>query len=210
VTRPETTPFPATTPPLRATDLLLIRHAPADNGGLLAGRRDVGAFLPGAAELEARRQLIGVPDRLITSPARRCKMTLEALFGTAPATGKATEDARLWEQDFGLWEGISPADLPDLGPLSRDALAQHRPPQGESFADVCARTTPALLAAASGGRVAVVAHAGVIRAALSWALGVPAAGLGFEIAPLSVTLIRVLPDAGALNFSIAYVNRSAV
>ncbi len=41
---------------------------------------------------------------------------------------------------------------PDLGPLSPDDLVRHRPPEGESFADLCARTLPALTRLADGGR----------------------------------------------------------
>lgn len=183
------------------TDLVLIRHAPAEAGGRLAGRTDVPCRLPDAAVIAALRDLIGPVDRLLSSPARRCRDTAAALFpGQDPAL-----DARLWEQDFGGWEGSDPAELPDLGPLDRTALAAHQPPGGESFLDVAARVQPALHAAATGGRVAVVCHAGPIRAALGWALGDASAGLGFEIAPFSATLIRVLPG----GWSIGHVNRIA-
>jgi alpha-ribazole phosphatase len=98
-------------------------------------------------------------------------------------------DDRLWEQDFGTWEDRPYADLPDLGPLSPEELAGHRPPEGESFADLCARAGPAL---AGCGSATVVAHAGTVRAALALALGAIPAALAFEVAPLSVTrLVRM-------------------
>ena len=114
-----------------------------------------------------------------------------------------TFDARLWEQDFGAWEGMAFDALPDLGDLSRDALAGHRPPQGESFADLCARVTPALQDIAQTGDSVIVAHAGVIRAALALALDTIPGALAFEIAPLSLTELRFLPGYG---WSIGSVN----
>jgi alpha-ribazole phosphatase len=183
------------------TDLILIRHAPALNGGRLAGRRDVAADLPDADTFARLREALGPVDRLLTGPALRCQMTAAALF---PGQ-RVAEDARLWEQDFGAWEGCPPGDLPDLGSLDRAALANHRPPGGESFADLCSRVAPALIAAASGGRVAVVAHAGTMRAALALALGDAAVAMAFEIAPLSTTLIRALPGG---QWSVGHVNRT--
>ena len=86
------------------------------------------------------------------------------------------------------------ADLPDLGPLPPVDLAHHRPPMGESFADLAARVWPALNVIADGGNATIVAHAGTIRAALSLALDSLVSGLAFEIAPLSVTRIARLTD----------------
>lgn len=181
------------------TELILIRHAPADTGGRLAGRRDVPARLPGNGALHAIARRIGALDRVVTSPALRCRQTAAALFPAQPAT----PDARLWEQDFGQWEGADPATLPDTGPLSRGELARLRPPGGESFADLHARTVPALTALCGAGRVAVVAHAGSVRAGLALALGVLETGIAFEVAPLSLTRLQAYPDG---QWGIAAVN----
>jgi alpha-ribazole phosphatase len=172
------------------TEICLIRHAPTAEPGRLAGRRDVGAVLPGAAALAALRAGVGAIDALVTSPARRCRETAAALWpDTAPEP-----DPRLWEQDFGAWEGLAHHDLPDLGPMPPSALARHRPPGGESFADLCARITPALPdLAGRGGRIAVVAHAGTVRAALAHALGTIEGALAFEVGTLSLTRLRALP-----------------
>ncbi len=172
------------------TELILIRHAPTDHAGRLAGRHDVPARLPDAETLASLRAGIGDIDRLAISPARRCRQTAKALFPDFVAE----EDPRLWEQDFGRWEGRAMATLPDHGALSRPALAMLRPPGGESFADLHARCAPALEALCRGGRVAVVAHAGTIRVALSLALGARDAGLAFVIAPLSRTGIQAFGD----------------
>jgi alpha-ribazole phosphatase len=187
--------------PLASSELLLIRHAPAETGGRLCGRRDVPARLEDAAALARLAAVIAGVRQVVTSPAIRCRQTAEALFpGIAPA-----EDARLWEQDFGSEDGMAYTDLPDLGPLPCEALAERRPPGGESFADMAARVIPALEELAEAdGPVVVVAHAGTVRAALALALGSIPAALAFEVAPLSLTRVRCLGGA----YSVACVNLS--
>lgn len=163
-------------------ELLLIRHAPVAEPGRLCGRTDPPAHVPGVAALRAR--LAGV-ERVLTSPARRCRQTADALW-----PGRAIpDDARLWEQDFGRFDGARLGDLPDLGPLPLAALAAWRYPDGESFLDMAARVRD-VIEAPSEGPLAIVAHAGTVRAALGLALGDVARGLAFEIAPLSLTRLR--------------------
>ncbi|MCC5993147.1 MAG: histidine phosphatase family protein [Rhodobacteraceae bacterium] len=186
--------------PLKPNELAVIRHAPADTGGRLAGRRDVAARIdPQAAAYMARA--LGQPARLICSPALRCRQTAEALWPKLVPE----QDARLWEQDFGTHEGLAYEDLPDLGPLSRAELAQVAAPEGESFAQMVARVTPALAGLqvpTGGGPVVVVAHAGTVRAALAMALGDVPLALAFEVAPLSVTRLRCF----AGGFSVVQVS----
>ncbi|ASP21198.1 bifunctional RNase H/acid phosphatase [Antarctobacter heliothermus] len=178
------------TPP-DASELLLIRHAPARHGGRLCGCTDVEADLGDPAIWQPLQALVAGVSRRVVSPAVRCRQTAEALWSGA----EVVQDARLWEQDFGTQEGMPFADIPDLGPLSAQDLADHRPPGGESFADMVARITPALgeLAAQAreAGPVAVVAHAGTVRVGLAMALGSVPVALAFEVAPWSVTRLRV-------------------
>lgn len=185
----------------RQTEIMLIRHALAVTEGRMAGRRDVAADCSDALAFAALRGAVGVVDHWRISPALRCVQTAAELWPDVATL----QDARLWEQDFGAWEGVPFAELPDLGALSGADLAAHRPPAGESFLDLYARVVPALCEAGTlGGRVVIVAHAGVIRAALGFALGAPALGLAFQVAPLSLTSIVALPGGA---FSIAGVNR---
>ncbi|WP_245770931.1 histidine phosphatase family protein [Natronohydrobacter thiooxidans] len=181
--------------------LRIIRHAPALHGGALAGRRDVAADLGDGVRLAALRAVLGDGARVVTSPALRCLQTAEALF---PGVARR-QDARLWEQDFGAWEGMGFDALPDLGPMSRAELAAHCPPGGESFDRLCARVWPALHEIAASGDAVIVAHAGVIRAGLALVLDSPAQGLAFEVAPLSLTELQQI---GAL-WSVACVNWQA-
>ena len=184
------------------TRLLLIRHAPSAAQGRLAGRLDGPATLPSALAPAQTRlaSLLPSPCNLFTSPALRCRQTAEALL---PNT-EYKQDARLWEQDFGAWEGQDVTSLPDLGPLSRADLAAHRPPSGENFLEVAARAAPALADIATQGPAIIITHAGLIRAAIGLALGETAQGLAFEVAPLSATLLSV---SGGV-WSIGFVNLS--
>ncbi|KAJ55190.1 hypothetical protein ACMU_15655 [Actibacterium mucosum KCTC 23349] len=190
------------TGPAAYCDLFLIRHAPADTQGRLCGRTDVGALLQGcSAQVAALQSRLSTPELpLISSPARRCVQTAEALWpGRAPSV-----DARLWEQDFGVLDGAPVADIPDLGPLSRAELAQHRAQEGESFADLCARAAPALTGVSQSS--ILVVHAGVIRAALALALGDIPVGLAFDIGTLSLTRLRRFPDG---SYAVLSVNEGA-
>jgi len=186
-----------------ATELLLIRHAPSIPPGKLYGRTDVAADVTIPYDIAAIRQVADSIDRWISSPALRCRQTLKAIW---EEDVHVKEDPRLWEQDFGEWEGLADKDIPDMGERAADVLAQHCPPGGESFVDVCHRVQPALLEAVAengGARIAIVAHAGVVRAAIALSLKSPRLALSFEIQPLSLTKLRVY---SADMISIAFTN----
>lgn len=180
--------------------LLLIRHAPSATPALLAGRTDAPALLPGRdsiARAQARLAALAPDAALISSPLQRCTQTAGALFpNRAPRL-----EPRLQEQNFGAWDGQPLAELPDLGPLQRAALAAHRPPGGESFLELAARARPALLDLTQD--CVILTHAGIIRAALGLALGDIPQGLAFSIAPFSLTVLEALPGG---DFAIACTN----
>lgn len=185
-----------------SADLILIRHAPAAVAGRLFGRTDVEARID-PASIDALGAGLGRVARVVSSPARRCRQTAEALFGGH------LQDPRLWEQDFGAHDGLPFDRLPDLGVLDGADLAAYAAPGGESFADLCARTAPALRehgqAACNSGPVALVVHAGVVRAALALVTGHVPGALTFEVATLSVTRLRCGPGGPV---SVIDVNRT--
>lgn len=187
-----------------STEIILVRHAPALTQGRVTGRRDVGIADFDAELIRNAAAEITPIDHLVASPALRCLETARRLMGDK----QPQCEAGLLEQDFGDWEGLCYTQLPNIGTLSADELARHCPPGGESFADVCLRVRPVIenLASRGGRRICAVAHAGSIRAALAVALGVsPGVALGFEIAPLSRTMIRAMADG---TFAVGYVNRT--
>ncbi|MCV6593244.1 MAG: histidine phosphatase family protein [Silicimonas sp.] len=169
--------------------LLLIRHGATASGGRLCGRTDVELSEAGLDALAATGAQAPVAQ-IFCSPAMRCRRTADGLWPGA----ERHEDARLWEQDFGAWENRLYTDLPDVGVLSRAELADLTGDGGESFRDLCTRVTPVLEEAAEaarqGGPVAIVAHAGVVRAGLALALGRLEEAMAFEIDNLSVTTLR--------------------
>ncbi len=185
-------------------DFWLIRHAPSQDGGAMAGRRDVAADCSDGAAIAALQVKVGksAGDRLHASPALRCLQTAAALW---PAAAPLI-DPRLREQDFGDWEGMPYASLPDLGPLPQARLALFAPPKGESFQALAARAQPALMDMPAGRHI-IVAHAGIVRAAIGLALGAAHLGLGFSVAPLSLT--RLSRDLATGTWAIHVVNWTA-
>lgn len=177
---------------MKRGELILVRHGKTVSPGTLNGRNDVAlAEQPAPVALQ--------PAALWVSPARRARETAAGLFPDVTHT----TDNRLWEQDFGLFDGRAFADLPDLGALSKAELAEHTPEGGESFHDMVARATPALrdaadLALGDERPVVVVAHAGILRAALAMAMEAPAAALAFQIDYLGAVRLLCLDDGFAI------------
>lgn len=186
----------------------LVRHAPiADPRGLILGQSDVDADLSDPARLAACASRLPAGALWLTTTLRRARDTAHRLAGH----GSIREDDRFREQDFGTWEGARWDDIPaqDSAAWWHDP-ATSRAPGGESFADVIERVAAAMdqLNASHAGRdIVVVAHAGSICAALVHALGcAPAAGLAFEIAPLSLTRLDAMPRDGAFRWRVCGVN----
>ena len=184
-------------------DVCLIRHAPARPTGFLYGRTDADCDEIEPRVKDCLSRMLTDCQTLYSSPAVRCVNTCHAVF---PSRSPKQIEA-FWEQSFGDWDGRAYEDVPDVGSLKEDELVQFAPPNGESFADLCARVQPALvglLDTEPAGSTAVFAHAGVIRSCLALAFGSPSAALKCEIDPLSVTRLRALPDG---KFSVVFVNR---
>lgn len=115
---------------------------------------------------------------IVSSPMLRCRHFAAAL---ADRSGLALAvDERLKEVGFGAWEGRTGAqlraDAPDTLRRFYENPVVHRPSDAEPLADFRLRVGEALedlLRQHEGRRILVVAHAGVIRAAVSWLLDAP-------------------------------------
>ena len=160
------------------TRLLLIRHGePEDDArGRCYGRLDVG--LSSAGVEAATRLARGLRDvelaAVYTSPRRRAAQTAAALH-PAPIV-----DDRLRELDFGELEGRRYDEIASERPAFYEAWMETptrvRFPGGESYAELRARVDAAvaeIVAARRGQTCALVAHGGVVRAALALALELP-------------------------------------
>lgn len=192
-----------------ATRWLWLRHAPIAAEGRIVGRSELAAELGDGAALAGAASALETATVLLTSPLRRCRETAEALRAARPSLPRPVAIDDLAEQDFGVWEGRRYDEVAAFEGLDMAALAALRPPHGESFEDVVARFRGAaarLAARHAGETLALVAHAGVIRAALALALDLPPhRALAFAVAPLALT---VLVDHGSGGWAVECVNRS--
>ena len=165
------------------------RHSQSLYSGRLYGRTDVAAteILPETAQI--LKKLVPKTAPLYSSPARRCMYMAKTLFPER----EAHIDADLWEQNFGIWEGKYFKDIDDVGDVSLHELARLTPAGGENFFALARRVETAINSLPSGPSI-IIAHAGVIRAALGLALGQIEHGLCFEISNLSLTETVFFPD----------------
>lgn len=184
-----------------------VRHAPVVPAfsGRIYGAQDVPCDLEdrlvrGRLErLAARLPAHGV---WVSSALSRARMTATALH---PAPPSPREFAAFDEQNFGLWQGRTWAEVEREDGARYDDFwadpANSPPPGGESFAAVIARVGGAietLGASHGGGDIVAVAHGGVVRAAVAVALDLPAhKALMFAVDPLSVTRIVCFRDGSS-------------
>lgn len=148
--------------------VVLIRHTTPDiAAGTCYGQLDVPvahSFQDEAGQVAARIPSI---DLLVASPLSRCQAL--AGFLSNALNIPMREDARLMEMNFGSWEGKR---WDDIAREELDAWANDfwhaKPHGGEAVADLKARTDEALKdIGQSHSRVAVITHAGVIKAAFA-------------------------------------------
>ncbi|MEB3198577.1 MAG: histidine phosphatase family protein [Candidatus Sericytochromatia bacterium] len=181
--------------------LFLIRHAPIEAAyrGRIVGRLDVAAELPAAAAVGAMPW--GPEARWLVSPARRARETAGWLGAT-----RWVEEADLWEQSHGDWEGRTWADVLASDPEAAaylEAFDRRRPPGGEHLGDVRRRVTRAIAratAAFPAEDLVVVCHAGPIRCLVASALGVRTRRAAFlDVEPLSLSTLTATPGGYRLS-----------
>ncbi len=156
----------------------------------LLGRLDVELDPLGerqAVAVAGSPALAGV-ERVVTSPLLRTRRTAETI---AEVTGASVEVDQRWvELDYGVYDGLPLAEVPEAVWASWDADPSWAPESGESLAAVATRVRAAceeLWVEAASRDVAVVSHVSPIKAALAWAMGFPeqvAPKLFIEVASL--------------------------
>jgi probable phosphoglycerate mutase len=180
--------------------LFLARHATtaASAAGRNLGRREDAPLAHTGRELATRlghavRSEIDdlLPTgprelRLVSSSARRCRETIDAvvaaLVGSGPTSAVELHDGLL-ELDYGEWDGLTPDECRRRDPELRAAWEADpyatRAPDGESGQDVAERSFPifdeleAWLSGAEGRIAVVVAHNHVNRVRLCRLVGWP-------------------------------------
>jgi alpha-ribazole phosphatase len=178
------------------TRVWLVRHGePADMLGRCYGKLDVGLSVLGRAQMERTAQCLKAEqfDAIYASP--RVRTIESARIVAAFHECGCREDARLCEIDFGDFEGLTYDEIAERYPaLYRqwmDAPTEVQFPNGESFAAIRGRVLASFSAICErheGRPVAIVAHGGVIRILLAWALQMP-----------DSCLFRLAQDYAAMN-----------
>jgi broad specificity phosphatase PhoE len=183
--------------------LCLIRHASTswNEDGRTQGQTDIPLSAKGREQVAAWRLPEGFASApCITSPLGRARETAHLLGFPEPAT-----DPRLKEMHWGAFEGQRLADLRvELGAWFANAETlglDFRPPEGESPREVAGRLASFLndLAREDGLRL-LVAHKGVLRAALVLSLGWDMKGKPPVRYDPERALLLALDDAGRPTF----------
>lgn len=160
-------------------DIYLIRHTKTDTPkGLCYGQSDVAlakSFIEEAHQLQQKLPKLKSNSLVFSSPLTRCVKLAEWL------SDNVITDARLLELDFGDWENRH-FDNIDSDALQQwtDNFVDFAPPNGESFIDLSQRAgyfwqdvVPGMQPAPE--QIAIITHAGVIRALLAHILKLPPA-----------------------------------
>lgn len=181
--------------------LTVVRHGRTswNEAGRFQGQTDIRLDEEGraqaqrvAAQLRDERY-----DAAFTSDLARARETAETIL--AERADLLALDPRWREMRFGLWEGLTWAQIVERQPeLTDDRAAKPRfytPDGGESFDEVCARVALAVddlkRGSAGAANVLVVTHAGPLHALLRVALGDERSdALGVRFSPASVTRLR--------------------
>jgi ribonuclease H / adenosylcobalamin/alpha-ribazole phosphatase len=188
------------------TVTLLLRHGqtPMSVERRYAGTSDVPLTSVGLqqAEAAAKRLASAELDVIMTSPLQRARQTAERV---AACGAPVVVDEGFRETDFGIWEGLTFAEVRERWPAELAAwLADPSvaPPSGESFDAVAARVGDALtrvLAVYPQRRVLIVSHVTPIKTLITNALLAPAAAMyrmHLDVAALSE--IDWYPDGPAV------------
>lgn len=164
------------------TEFWVVRHAETEwnASGRYQGQTDVPLSQLGreqAARLAGR--LTGLAfDAVYSSDLRRALETATTVASTLRGAPPVHTDEGLREIDVGALAGKVPSEIqaqfPDYLAALRDDPWNARRPGGESMADLAARAKrafDALCERHAGERVLVVTHGGVVRVAVSLAIG---------------------------------------
>ena len=185
--------------------IVLVRHTRTALGEVVCyGRSDVD--LADDWHRDWTRTLAKIPEAvfrhasLFSSPLSRCRVLARQL------TRPHTTDSRLREFDFGDWEMRRWADVPrrQIDAWIHDPGAPV--PGGERLGDLYARAAAFIdeRSADEDRDTLAITHAGFIRCALAYALGLPAAGafrLGADYGSVSAI------GGGRGDLRVHYVNR---
>lgn len=191
----------------------LIRHGEPEGGSRYRGNSiDDPLSEKGWAQMRATVAGACPWQRVVSSPLARCHAFAQELCQQNALP--LTTDDRLKEVGFGAWEGftreqVQARNLAQYNAFYADPV-NHRPPGAEPLGEFFARVSQALeevVANFSGQHILLVAHAGVIRAALAHVLEVPE-GAAYRVQVVNAGLTRICHEAD--SYRLEFVNRETV
>lgn len=162
---------------MQETIIDLIRHGEPESGSLYRGNRiDDPLSEKGWSQMWAAVEQPSAWQQIITSPLQRCRAFADAL---AEKQGLPVQvDQRLQEIGFGDWEGQTRAQIQERSQAEYDDFYRdpvNNRPHGAEPLDAFIERTGCVLEEAvrnhAGSHLLIVAHAGVIRALVTCALG---------------------------------------
>ena len=177
------------------TELAVVRHGQTEfnRRGLYQGHADSPLTATGEAQarrLATRLRSLHWSATVHCSDLDRARRTAELLV--RPSAQRIREDAALRERCYGVFEGLSRAQIAQQYPAGIAANPDYTPPGGETQDEFKRRVIGAFDRIAgehAGQRVLVVTHGGVVTAFARHVLGVPGnAPRRFDIGNTSLSL----------------------
>ncbi len=199
---PETKPRGSAT-----TELAVVRHGQTgfNRRGLYQGHADSALTDAGMAQarlLAPRLRSLGSSPTIYCSDLGRARHT--AVLLATPGFHHIREDEGLRDRCWGVFEGLSRAEIteryPDARTSSGESNPDYTPPGGETLNELNERIVGALNRIAhshAGERVVVVTHGAVVMAFARYVLGVPQdAPRRFDIGSTSLSLFYRYGERG--------------
>lgn len=187
--------------PANRTIIDFMRH-----GEPIGGRRYRGQIDDPLSDLGWQQMREAVPNEspwqaIVTSPLIRCQAFAEELAQTQNIPCRS--DNRLKEIGFGVWEGMTRdqlrADDPHILQRFFSDPITNRPQGAEVLADFQQRICHAIDDIVDNNpdrHILVVAHAGVIRAAMSYVLGSPIENMfRIKVSNAAITRLQFTPGS---------------
>ena len=177
--------------------LILVRHGHCDKSGTYCGSTDAPLTEKGLSQASAvAKKIASVPISICYySPLRRASQTAQIICSARRI--RARPEPLLKEIDFGLWEGLTYAEIaarwPDLAERWLTDPARVTVPGGEPFSALSGRIRRFLQNLSKEGsarNVLIVAHGGSIAALMMEVLGKPVSDF-FKLLPALASIQKV-------------------
>lgn len=183
--------------------LMIVRHGPTHLKSMV-GWSDVDVDLSDNNQIQGLARALPQSATMVSSDLKRAVQTADAIQTTQK---RLDHNAELREMNFGDWELKTFAEVnetsPDLIRAFYETPGDIAPPNGESwigFSDRIHDTLDQLVKASQHENVIVVAHYGVVIAAIQRALNIPAyEAFSYPVNNLSLTDISIRDNQWNLN-----------